>query len=269
MSALRLQNANLAEPARAHGLEFVVVFGSTTRGRRAPRDFDLAVMPQVHAQRPDRLALLGDLCESLGRADVDLVWLPTASWVLASEVARSGQVLYEERPGLFGSFRRASHWRSVDSDVWRHRKRAYLDRFLRGELHMDRDLVTEKLLQMTNYLQELELVLDRPQDEFYTNPLLHRTAERTLELLVECGARINTEVGESRGIPPSDYYSSFFALQGDLDGELLRRLADCARLRNLLVHQYEKVGLEEVYATVRDTLPLWRDYVAGVRDLLD
>lgn len=39
-----------------------------------------------------------------------------------------------------------------------------------------------------------------------------------------------------------------------------RRLADCA---------CPKVGLEEVYATVRDTLPLWRDYLAVVRDLLD
>ena len=113
----------------------------------------------------------------------------------------------------------------------------------------------------------LEFVAE--ESAFHTNPLLHRTAERDIELLVECAARINTEIGDSKGIPPSDYYSSFFALKGLLEDEKLRRLADSARFSNLLVHQYEKVDLKEVYATVRETLPLWRHDIDKIQEFLD
>ena len=113
---------------------------------------------------------------------------------------------------------------------------------------MERDLMVERLLRMSQYLAELELVLEQEESAFHTNPLLYRTAERDIELLVECAARINT---------------------GLLEDEKLRRLADSARFSNLLVHQYEKVDLKEVYATVRETLPLWRDDIDKVQEFLD
>lgn len=80
---------------------------------------------------------------------------------------------------------------------------------------------------MTRHLGELETVLQHSLEDFSANPLLLRTAERDTELLVECAAKINTAIGQSKGIPPSDYYSSFFALTPDwLTGEVAEELAN-------------------------------------------
>ncbi len=263
-----LRTTDLEEVARRYDLEFVAVFGSSVEPERRPRDLDLALMPRSPRRRPSQVELLHVLSDATEHYALDLVWLPTADWALRSQVARNGVSLLESRPGAFREFQLACYWQAVDSQWWRDRKQAYLDRFLNRTCRMDRDLITERLLQMTQYINELDLVLSEDEAEFYRNPLLHRTAERDIELLVECAARINTEVGESRGIPPSDYYSSFFSLKGDLDDDSLRRLADSARLRNLLVHQYERVELKEVYSTVKESLPLWREYLERVRKLL-
>ncbi|MGE0493789.1 MAG: HepT-like ribonuclease domain-containing protein [Vulcanimicrobiota bacterium] len=264
-----LEYPRLAATARQHALEFVAVFGSSTNATcRPPADFDLAVMP-LPGHSLDRIELFRDLSDQLERSDIDLVCLPGADWPVCAQIARTGAPLYEHRPGAFRDFVLASYWRTVDSGIWRRRKREYLKRFLERRLRMERDLMVERLLRMSQYLAELELVLEQEESAFHTNPLLHRTAERDIELLVECAARINTEIGESKGIPPSDYYSSFFALKGLLGDAKLRRLADSARLRDLLVHQYEKVDLKEVYATVRETLPLWRDYIDKIQEFLD
>lgn len=88
-------------------------------------------------------------------------------------------------------------------------------------------------------------------------------------MLVECAARINTAIGQSRGIPPSDYYSSFFALVPDwLERETASGLADAARLRSLLVHQYENVSPGQVHASAGATAPLWRRYLQAVQERL-
>ncbi|MCE7872861.1 DUF86 domain-containing protein [bacterium CPR1] len=134
---------------------------------------------------------------------------------------------------------------------------------------MDRDLVQRKLVQMSQYQSELELVLGHPQDQFETNPLLLRTAERSTELLVECAARINTEIGQQKGIPPSDDDSSFFALIPDwLNRETATELATATRLRNLLVHQYEEVSPEQVHAASVRCAPLWKAYIEAVTNRL-
>jgi uncharacterized protein YutE (UPF0331/DUF86 family) len=255
--------------ARKYELDFIALFGSTARDGRG-RDVDLAVMPrELGFSVERRLQLYDDLCSAMAPTPVDLAWLPNASWLLSWQVARDGRALWETRPGQFESFRQAAYWRRVDSGGWRRLEREYLERFLKRELGMDRELISRKLLQMSTYLAELEMVLGHPGEDWEKNPLLLRTAERDTELLVECAARVNTAIGQARGIPPSDYYSSFFALVPDwLDRETASGLADAARLRNLLVHQYENVSPEQVHASARATAPLWRLYLQAVKERL-
>lgn len=259
----------LEDLAREYELDFVALFGSTARDGEG-RDVDLAVMPTDLAFSDERrLRLYQDLSRALAPAVVDLAWLPSASWLLSWQVARDGRALCETRPGQWESFRRAAYWRRVDSEPWRRLEREYLDRFLKREVGMDRELIQRKLLQMSTYLAELEMVLGHPGEEWERNPLLLRTAERDTELLVECASRVNTAIGQSRGIPPSDYYSSFFALVPDwLSRETASGLADAARLRNLLVHQYENVSSAQVHASVLATAPLWRVYLQAVKERL-
>lgn len=254
---------NLRDIAERHGLSFVALFGSSTRGQ-AGRDLDVAVMPiSPLDDLTDRNRLFQELSDALGPVPVDLSVLPNASWLLNWQVARDGVCLLGQ--AAFERFCESALWRKIDSGWWRGAEREFLAQFLRKENGMDKELIQRRLVQMAQYLGELEMVLKHPQEEFSANPLLLRTAERDTELLVECAAKINTAIGQSKGIPPSDYYSSFFALTPDwLAREVAEELAKLARLRNMLIHQYEDVRPEQVYQASLRSAPLWRSYLQSI-----
>jgi uncharacterized protein YutE (UPF0331/DUF86 family) len=211
------------------------------------------------------------LIRELGRSDLDIVWLPEASWLLQQQVASLGVPLFESGPGTFQKFQSDAHWRGVDAGPWRDRQRAFLRRFLAGDWSLNRDIVQRRLESVVRYLRELEPVLRTPKDVFVSQPRDYHTAERLTELLIENAARINTEVAASvAGIPASDYYSSFFSLSsaGWLDSETAVRLAPLAGLRNMLVHQYEDIRLPDLYDTLVAALPAWQTYVRSVASRL-
>lgn len=253
--------------SQRHSLGFVALFGSTALGATG-RDVDIAVMPLSPLDDlTDREGLFEELSRALEPAHLDLTLLSNASWLLAWQVARDGICLLGQ--SAFDRFRELAFWRKVDSQWWSWAERSYLANFLSREKTMDKDLIQRRLVQMAQYLSELEMVLGHSQEQFESNPLLLRTAERDTELLVECAAKINTAVGQSKNIPPSDYYSSFFSLVPDwLDRESAGELAKVARLRNMLIHQYEDVRPEQVYQAAKRAAPLWRTYLQAVSQKL-
>ncbi len=246
-------------------LELVVLFGSTAQGKASPRDLDLALSPRASgAIKPDDL--WSDWAKDLGRGDLDLVWLPNASWLVHQQVARHGTPLYQASPGRFHDFCLRAALRSASSDPWRRRERRYLERVFEGGFRLQKDLVHRKTVQFAQYLKELEAVLGQGPCQFETTPL-HYAGERLLELLVECAAYINTEVAQAQaGIPPSDYYSSFFSMAqtGWIGQQLALELAPYTRLRNALVHRYEEVALESFYQELEASLGLWQAYLESV-----
>lgn len=267
---LALDPERLADASADLELDFVVLLGSYLNGtQRTDSDLDLAVMPS--RQTPTALEVVRTLSERLGRSDLDLIWLPGASWLLESEVSR-GRLMVERQVGGFTSFCRYSRMRQADSQPWRRRKQAYIDRFLSGAPALDSSLVEDKIARMVQYLTELERVFAQGAERFCQDALVHYAGERLLELLVEGAVAVNTEVAQVvAAIPPSDYYSSFFSMQrtGWIDQETARELAACASLRNRVVHQYEKVQLDELYQVLHDSAPHWREYIRQVREKLD
>ena len=107
-------------------LELVVLFGSTVKGRRrASSDVDVA----VRCAGPADFDLLhGLLAPVLGADRLDLVDLHHARPLLAMEVARSGHLLYESRPGMFRQFQSLASRRYCDT--------AKLRRALRRAIHV-------------------------------------------------------------------------------------------------------------------------------------
>lgn len=270
MPALDL--GELAQAGADLDLEFIVLFGSRARGSaREESDVDLAVMPSSSTPG-GALDVLRVLAHRLKRSDLDLVWLPGAPWLLEWEVSRHGQLVEERRPGSFESYRRYTVMRRADCQAWRRRKRDYVDRFLKGDMTLDILLVEDRIVQMARYLRELDRVFQAGAERFRADALIHHAGERLLELLVECAVAVNTEVAQVvAGIPPSDYDSSFFSMYqvGWIVRETAHQLADCASLRNRLVHQYQKVDIDDLYRVLESSVPHWRRYVQAVRDRLD
>lgn len=120
----RLQGLREAMP----DLELVVLFGSTAKGgRRGGSDVDVAVRCLETAELD---TLYGVLAPGLGTDRLDLVDLRRAGPLLAMEVARSGRLLYESRPGAFRQFQSLASRRYCDTAKLRRAQRRAIQVFL-------------------------------------------------------------------------------------------------------------------------------------------
>jgi len=104
----------------AHGVVLAYLFGSQAEGKAGPlSDVDVAVLlgPQVPRERwtDTQIDLIGDLTSLFHRNDVDVVILNLATPVLAHEVVRFGQVIYEAEPGARVDYEVAALRRYVDT----------------------------------------------------------------------------------------------------------------------------------------------------------
>ncbi|MCA9796320.1 MAG: DUF86 domain-containing protein [Candidatus Eremiobacteraeota bacterium] len=266
--------AKCIEQACTEPLELIVLYGSTARGQAtAESDLDLALLPRNPlggVRDLDRLT--SRVCREMGRGDLDIAWLPNASWLLWQEIARDGQILFQSRPEAPARFRAEAALRVAEAFPWRYRDRRFVSRFLQGETFVNDSLVWRKLAMMAQYLGELQPVLALGQERFLSDPMVHHAAERLVELLVEASASINNEVAQAvAGIPPSDYYSSFFSMadSGWVERAVLERLADWARIRNALVHRYEDVALPELWDRLTASAPDCKSYLDQVQKSLD
>lgn len=134
---------------------------------------------------------------------------------------------------------------------------------------IDKDLITRKILLITEDLQALEQLAARPVAEYVASPTDEVLAERYLERIIGRMIDINYHVlTESGQPPPRDYYESFTALGGIgiLDRDFATRIAACAGLRNRIAHEYETIDPARVHealqSAVRD-IPQYLRHVAS------
>ena len=114
--------------ATAPDLELLIQFGSTVSGRvHARSDVDLAVMC---ADAADLDSLYRLLAPRLRTDRLDLVDLRRAGPLLAFEVARSGRLLFERRPGAFREFCSLASRRFCDTAKLRSARRRAIRVFL-------------------------------------------------------------------------------------------------------------------------------------------
>ncbi len=137
---------------------------------------------------------------------------------------------------------------------------------------IDPELVTRKLVLITEDLRRLEALARKSREEYLASGIDEDLAERYLERMIGRMIDVNyhllTESGEA---PPRDYHESFVALSrvGALPADFARRLAPCAGLRNRIVHAYDDLDAGRVYDSLRDALADVPAYLAGIRDFLD
>ena len=105
---------------RERGVILAYLFGSQAEGTAGPlSDVDIAVLlgPEVPRERwgDVQIDLIGDLTSLFHRNDVDVVILNRATPLLAWEVVRYGQRIYEPDPGVRVDFETAAFRRYVDT----------------------------------------------------------------------------------------------------------------------------------------------------------
>lgn len=126
-----------------------------------------------------------------------------------------------------------------------------------------KDTIIRKLGNLKEYLQELETLSKRPLTEYLDNFEYRRAVERLIQVIVECAIDINTLLVVGLGErPPIDYKESFLKLVTCkiIPKEFVEVLIPFVSLRNRIVHEYEKINNELVYASIRHILIEFKKY---------
>lgn len=139
----------------------------------------------------------------------------------------------------------------------------------RGKRHsrniMINEIILKKLDQIKELINELERLLNTSLEMFIKDLVAVRAAERNFQLMVDIASDINTHILIERGSKtPDTYRESFIALEkkGILSHELVRQLAESAKVRNILVYEYDfEEDYEKFYHAARSHIPVYRQYI--------
>jgi len=133
------------------------------------------------------------------------------------------------------------------------------------------EIILEKMAALQGYYKELKGLEHISFEEYMQNNLYKRTVERIIQLIVEAATDINNMLLKSLDKGPTvDYYSSFIELAeaGILPVEFAISIAPSAGLRNIIVHEYQKIDDRKVHSSIKYTLDYYLKYMKLINDYL-
>jgi uncharacterized protein YutE (UPF0331/DUF86 family) len=137
---------------------------------------------------------------------------------------------------------------------------------------IEADLIRRKLSRLNMYLDKLKPIAEHTLKEYLADFYLKASAERLIQLIVDCASDINNHVVVEMGQrPPEDYASSFIRASetGMLTAELANRLKGSGGMRNILVHEYMDIDDEKVYKALPIALSDFKEYIRQVDHYLE
>ena len=117
-------------------------------------------------------------------------------------------------------------------------------------------------------MAELEALLAKPAADFIKDTIVIRAAERDFQLIVELASDINTTLlVDTTGKTPDTYRQSFSDIKklGVIDNDLATVMGASAKLRNILVHEYDfEEDYERFYVSAKQMMPDYQKYIEAI-----
>lgn len=133
-------------------------------------------------------------------------------------------------------------------------------------------LIHEKLTRLAEYIEELSPYLAQPYARYVGRRGDQRIVERLAQIIVEMASDTNELlIAEAQGIPALHARASFEQARdlGVLPSALAERfIGRYVRMRNLIVHQYDRLDVRTVFHTSRRLVKDAGAYVVAVRRYL-
>lgn len=129
---------------------------------------------------------------------------------------------------------------------------------------VDNVLICNKVKRLMEYYNELKSFSNLSLDEYKSNIIVKRAIERQIQLVVECTTDINNMILKRIAeAPPKDYFNSFIDLaeHNVLSMDYALEIAPSTGLRNIIVHQYEQINDEIVYASIDKIFKYYKQYI--------
>lgn len=137
---------------------------------------------------------------------------------------------------------------------------------------MAEEILQKKLDQMAMVIRGLEKWLACSLEDFKNNEMVMRAAERNFQLMVDIACDINGQILLERGVPAPDTYSqSFIAMNkiGIVSLKLARILVKGAKMRNILVHEYDFIESDEIFFnSAKKIIPAYKEYATIIYHLI-
>jgi len=136
----------------------------------------------------------------------------------------------------------------------------------------DKEIMQEKLSALQSYYRELTELQHITYEEYCSSNLYRRTVERLLQLIVETATDTNNMVLKMLGKEtPTDYYSSFIKMAecNVFPMEFALEIAPSTGMRNIIVHEYQKIDDRLVHASIRETLQYYLRYLEYLDNFLE
>lgn len=132
--------------------------------------------------------------------------------------------------------------------------------------------ISDKLIEIEKYLEELESILPLDFEEYKKNFKIKAVGERYFEKIVEAVIDLAFLVaGEKRLRKPEEEEGIFSVLKDNkiLSEELCLKLQDAKGMRNIISHQYGKINDELVFNSLTEELIPDVNEFLGVIENLD
>ncbi len=119
------------------------------------------------------------------------------------------------------------------------------------------EIILARLKLLDDYIKQLRELQPADFREYSENYLIHRTAERLLQISIEACLDIGRHIIAREGFRfPNDNRDIFLILMEEevIPRDLLFQLEDMAGFRNVLVHEYAEIDQRLVYDNLRENL---------------
>jgi len=127
-------------------------------------------------------------------------------------------------------------------------------------------IIETKLRTIEDKLAEIESWKIVSFHQLQTNSMLRNATERALQVAIEGFIDICEHILALEGISAQD--TSANVIRKVIEKGIITNnpeYADMIRFRNFIVHRYEKIDLEIIYAIVSKKLPVFRSFIHEIR----
>jgi uncharacterized protein YutE (UPF0331/DUF86 family) len=134
------------------------------------------------------------------------------------------------------------------------------------------ELVTEKLIKMKDYLNQLKNFSPSTYQDYIKDLLPKYAVERLIQLIVDLALDINNIILSHLKRPPaSDYFNSFIDLAecGVLEDSFATKIAPSTGLRNRLIHEYEAINDWIVFESIDETIEQYTLYMKEINKYIN
>ena len=133
--------------------------------------------------------------------------------------------------------------------------------------------VIERLLNnLASYVNDLRNATDITHEKYIKDIRLQRFVERTLQISIECCFDVVHHIISDKGFREPDSYADAFTVlaeQGVLSQASVSEFHMMAQFRNKIVHYYEKIDPEQVYAIFKGKLQTFESFRNQIEQWID